>query len=324
MFGSTKVVLSTVTQEVAIDFHGFTGTLFRYLCAHKAEEKHLELKLVGKIERMLLYQFRFNVVTVFVSGLLAITMPYQVLAQSTMSRLESILRSKRVRVCVWPDYYGITYRNPKTQLFEGVDAEMALELGKDLRVSVEFVDSSFAHLVADLTGNKCDVAMFAVGVTAQRLEKLRFTKPTLMSDIYGITTRTNRQVKTWADIDQTGVVVAVMKGTLHESVMRERLKAAKLKVVDTPMAREQEVTSGRADVFMTDYPYSRRMLETTDWARLVSPTTTYHETPYAYAMAPGDETWALRIDQFVRDIKQDGRLLKTASRYKLDSIVVKQ
>lgn len=31
------------------------------------------------------------------------------------SRLERILTSKNMRVCIWPDYYSITYRNPKTQ-----------------------------------------------------------------------------------------------------------------------------------------------------------------------------------------------------------------
>lgn len=246
----------------------------------------------------------------------------QAQSQTTNGHLESIRLHQKVRVCIWPDYYGITYRNPKTQLLEGVDAEMALELGKDLGVAVEFVDSDFAHLIEDVTTQKCDVAMFAVGVTTQRANKLRFTRPTMVSDIYGITNRTNRQIKTWSDIDKPGVVVAVMKGTLHEPIMRERLKSATLKIVDTPMAREQEVASGRADVFMTDYPYSRRMLETTDWARLVSPSTVYHETPYAYAVAFGDEKWAHRMDEFVRQIQRDGRLARSAARYKLDSIVV--
>lgn len=263
------------------------------------------------------------ITTKWIGAILCACVALTAFAQHTPNRLAAVLNHKKVRVCIWPEYYGITYRNPKTQLLEGVDAEMALELGKDLGVSVEFVDSSFANLVADVTGNKCDVAMFAVGVTPQRAEKLRFTQPTLVSDIYGITTRTNRHIKTWTDIDQPGVVVAVMKGTLHEPVMRERLKAATLKVVDSPMAREQEVTSGRADVFMTDYPYSRRMLKTTDWARLVSPTSPFHATPYAYAMAPGDEIWALRLEQFVRDVKKDGRLMKTAARYQLNPIVVK-
>lgn len=244
-------------------------------------------------------------------------------AQAQTNLLERVLAAREVRVCIWPDYYGISLRSPKTQQLVGVDADLALELGKDLGVRVTYVDSSFAQLIPDVTGKRCDVAMFAVGVTPQRTDKLRFTQPTLVSDIYAITTRNNRRMKTWADIDKPGVVVAVMKGTLHEPVMRDSLKAAQLLVVDTPMAREQEVESGRADVFMTDFPYSRRMLETTDWARLISPTSTYHLTHYAYAVAPGDDAWFQRMEQFVRDIKRDGRLMKAASRYKLDPIAVK-
>ena len=237
--------------------------------------------------------------------------------------LEQIHARKQLRVCIWPDYYGITLRNPKTQKLEGVDADMAIEFAKDLGVGLEFVDSAFARLIPDVLSDRCDVAMFAVGITPARSDKLRFAKPTLVSDIYGITTRHNRRIKSWEDIDKPGTVVAVIKGTLHEPIMRERLKSATLSVLDTPMAREQEVSSGRADVFMTDYPYSRRMLETTDWARLVTPPSTFHLTHYAYAVAPGDERWLNRVDQFVRDIKRDGRLMQAASRYRLESIVVR-
>ncbi len=243
-------------------------------------------------------------------------------AQADSSRLERILADKKVRVCIWPDYYGISYRNPKTQALSGIDVDMAAALGKDLGVNVEFVDSSFARLVADVTDERCDVAMFAIGINPQRLEKLRFTQPHLASDIYAITTRSNRRIQSWEDIDQPGSVVAVAKGTLHEPVMRQRLKAAELRVFDTPQAREQEVESGRADVFMTDFPFSTRMLETTDWARLVKPSGIYHVTLYAYAMKLGDDSWHARMERFVAAVKQDGRLLEAARRHKLDPIVV--
>ena len=194
-------------------------------------------------------------------------------------RLGRILAAKQLRVCVWPDYYGISFRNPKTQTLSGIDIDMAEALASDLGVAVRFIDSSFARLIEDLTGDKCDVALFAIGINPQRLEKLRFTRPHLASDIYAITTRSNRRIQSWNDIDQPGSLVVVAKGTLHEPVMRQKLKAAELLVVETPHAREQEVQSGRADAFMTDYPFSRRMLETTDWARLITPDSTYHVTP---------------------------------------------
>lgn len=243
----------------------------------------------------------------------------QDLPQGHLDRIKS---SGVVRVCIWPDYYSITYRNPKTQQLSGIDIDMANELGKDLGVKVQFIDSSFAKLIDDVTQDRCDVAMFAIGVTPLRAEKLHFTSPHLASDIYAITTKTNRRIKSWEDIDKAGSVVAVAKGTLHEPVMKEKLKAAQLVVLDTPFAREQEVESGRADVFMTDYPYSQRFLANSDWARLVSPPSTYHITPYAYAVAPGDETWHARMDRFVSDVKHDGRLLESAKRHKLDPIVV--
>src|SRR5256885_8686163 len=50
-------------------------------------------------------------------------------------------------------------------------------------------------------------AMFAVGILPQRQQQLRFTQPYLSSDIYGITTKSNPAVRSWAEIDQPGVQV---------------------------------------------------------------------------------------------------------------------
>ncbi len=244
-------------------------------------------------------------------------------ADQPVDRLERVLHSQTLRVCIWPDYYGITYRNPRTQQLSGIDIDLAEQLALDLGpgVRVKFVDSSFARLIDDISRDRCDIAMFAIGITPGRAEKLRFTKPHLRSDIYAITTRSNRRIREWTDIDQPGVVVAVAKGTYHEPVMRKRLHQAQLVVLDTPFAREQEVESGRADVFMTDYPYSQRMLASVDWARLISSPVTFHLAPYAYAMQPGDDRWYARVERFVNAIKRDGRLLEAAQRHNLEPIV---
>lgn len=238
-------------------------------------------------------------------------------------RLARVEAAKQLRVCIWPDYYGISFRNPKTQQLAGIDIDNARDVAKDLGVEVQFVDSSFAKLIEDVTTDRCDIAMFAIGITPQRQEKLRFTQPHLVSDIYAITTKSNRRIQDWGDIDQAGSVVVVAKGTLHEPVMKAKLKSAELRVVDTPAAREQEVQSGRADVFMTDYPFSRRMLDNSDWARLVSPPETYHLTPYAWAMQPGDDRFHARIEKILADMKRDGRLLANAKKSGLEPIIAK-
>jgi cyclohexadienyl dehydratase len=132
------------------------------------------------------------------------------------NRLSQIQTVKSVRVCIWPDYYGITYRNPKTLALTGIDIDLANELGQGLGVAVvKFVDSSFAKLIDDLTLDRCDVAMFAVGITPGRGRKsCDLPSPHLASDIYAVASKTNRRIKEWADIDKSESVVAVAKGTL--------------------------------------------------------------------------------------------------------------
>jgi hypothetical protein len=76
------------------------------------------------------------------------------------------------------------------------------------------------------------------------------------------------------------------------------------------------------DVFMTDYPYGRRLLDTADWARLVSPPAPFYVLQYGYPVKTGDEAWFQRMSAFVAAIKRDGRLMSAARRNGLADIVV--
>ena len=237
------------------------------------------------------------------------------------SVLQRIKQTSLVKVCIWPDYYGITYRNPKTQQLTGLDIDLSQELGKDLGVKVQYVESSFVKLIDDVKSEKCDVAMFAVGVLPQRAEHLKFTQPYMQSDIYAVTTRSNKVVRQWDDIDQPGVQVAVQAGTFMEPVMQAALKKAKLVSIKPPQTREGELEAGRVDVFMTDYPYSRRLLDNADWARLITAPKQFYVLPYAYAVKPGDEEWLNLMNDFVKKIKTDERLDSAAKRYRLTDII---
>ena len=237
--------------------------------------------------------------------------------------LDRIRSQAILRVCIWPDYYGITYRSPRNGQLSGIDIELSTELSRWLGVPLEYVDSSFTKLIEDLHAERCDIAMFAVGITPQRQQALKFSQPYLRSDIYGVTTRSNRVVRQWSDIDQSGVRVGVQAGTFMEPVMADTLKQARSIVIAPPLTREQELEAGRIDVFMTDYPYSRRLLDNADWARLVAPPQPFHPIPYAYAVKPGDEDWLREVDRFVAQIKRDGRLEGAARRSGLAEILVR-
>lgn len=237
-------------------------------------------------------------------------------------RLQQVIERNSLHVCIWPDYYSISYRDPRSQQLSGIDIDLAHALADDLGVQVEFIDSSFARLIPDLQGDTCDIAMFGIGIIPEREQHLAFTTPHLFSDVMAITTRSNRRIQSWDDLDQPGNIIVVAKGTLHEPLMREYLQHAELSTPETPKAREQEVMSGRADAFITDFPYSLRMLETTHWARLIKPEHNYHLTYYAWAVKQGDSQWLERLNLFVSSIRQDGRLLAAARKHNLEPAVV--
>ncbi len=239
-------------------------------------------------------------------------------------RLERIQASGVLRVCIWPDYQSITYRNPKTGELSGIDVTLSTAFAKDLGVKVAYVDSSFPAFIGDLLADRCDVAMFGVGMLPERAEKVRFSQPYLRSDVWAVTTRTHPTVKGWGDIDQPGRVVAVQAGTFMAPAMRGWLKKATLVLVRPPDTRERELQSGRVDVFMSDYPYTRRLAATGDWARVLPPEKPVFPLSYAYAVAPGDEAWLARVDRFVGDVKRDGRLLEAARASGLEPIVLLQ
>jgi len=232
-------------------------------------------------------------------------------APALAGQLDRIKADNAVRVCHWPAYYAISFYNSKSDKLEGIDIGLARELAKDLGVELKFIKTSFATFIKDIQADKCDIAMFGVGITEARAKHLDYSAPYLRSDIYAIVTKTHPTLKTWDDMDREGHILVVQKGTFMEDAASAFKNASVLSVVKFQQ-REKEVRSGRADAFLTDYPYGKKILVTYEWAKLLEPSAPFHNTEYAYAINKGDPEWLAYINGFVQRIKADGRLKKHA------------
>ena len=73
-----------------------------------------------------------KIIMIVIAGISVLPIP-SVAQNVAKSHLDRITAAKVVRVCIWPDYYSITYRNPKTQQLSGIDIDMANELAKTWR-----------------------------------------------------------------------------------------------------------------------------------------------------------------------------------------------
>jgi cyclohexadienyl dehydratase len=241
-------------------------------------------------------------------------------AQQTQSRLYDILKIGKVKVCIWPNNYSISLRNPDTGQLEGIDIDLSQELAKDLGVKLEYVETSFATFIADLQANKCDLGMFGVGATMKRAQVVAFTQPYLITGVYAVT-RKGGPIKAWADIDKPGIRVAVPLGSYMETFWRSYLKNAKVVAAAPPATTQAELMSNRVEAISADYPVSTKMQAEFDWAVTLAPSENLSPTPYAYVMNQGDQIWLNYMNLFVQTIKLDGRLRAAAEKNHLGPIV---
>lgn len=228
-----------------------------------------------------------------------------------------------LRVCIWPDYYSISYRNPRSGEYEGIDIDLARGFASRLGLGIQFVLTDFRAFMDRLEARACELAMFGVGITEARATRVDFAAPYLSSPIFGVTTPNNPVIRAWADIDRPGNQVAVAAGTFMEPVMRGSLREATLVSIAPPQTREGELQSGRVDVFMSDYPYTRRLAMLGQAIRIVEPPPGFGETRYAPAVPKGDAAMLEAINGFIAAARADGTLARAAERHGLTPILLR-
>lgn len=69
-----------------------------------------------------------------------------------------------------------------------------------------------------------------------------------------------------------------MASSVAEEVLRQQLRHAELFVISPPLNAEQEIGSGRTDVFVTDHAGSRRLRDKEGW-RVTAPPATLATPP---------------------------------------------
>ena len=109
-------------------------------------------------------------------------------ATARSGHLERIKASATLRVCIWPDYYGISFRNPKNGELSGIDVILSAQFALELGVKPVYIDTTFASFTDELLADRCDIAMFGVGILPARAALVKFSQPYLRSDIYAVHT----------------------------------------------------------------------------------------------------------------------------------------
>lgn len=142
----------------------------------------------------------------------------------TLSTLDSIRRSKRLRIGVATAEPWFS-KDPMTDAWGGVGVQMGKALATDLGVEMVPVETTWANAIAALQANQIDI-MFLLDPTEERRKAIDFPEAPLCYYAMGALARADSTLKAWSDLDKPTVRLGVTLGTSVDRVLTEQLKTA--------------------------------------------------------------------------------------------------
>lgn len=169
----------------------------------------------------------------------------------TRSGLQEILARGTLRVGTTGDFNPFSFRDPRTGQYDGHDIELVTRLAEDMGVEIEFVATDWRNLVNGVAAGKYDITTGA-SYNMGRARTAGYTLPVIEVGTVPVILRRNAdRFRSWDDIDQQGVDVAVTLGTVFDDQAKALFERATIKRVEPPARDYQEVLSGRTEVSIT-------------------------------------------------------------------------
>lgn len=153
----------------------------------------------------------------------------------------------------------------------------------------------------------CDVALMPARREAD-LAGLRQTRPVASFPIRALV-RSNSGLRSWNELDQAGVVVGIVKGSVPQAAIETMFRHAAIRHVDAPAAVEAELHSGRIDALVFDAPWLVHPRAAHAANRALEPAVPLHARTWVLLTADREPQAAAQWDRWVRRSLSDGTLV---------------
>jgi len=174
-------------------------------------------------------------------------------AAQTPIGLDAIFARGTLRVGLTGDYLPFSIRDTKTEIFSGLDVDMAQSLANGMGVGLQIVPTSWSTLSNDLAADKFDIAMGGVTISLARARMFFFSAPVMQAGKTPIARCADKEkYQTLAQIDRPDVRVITNPGGTNESFDRANLGHAQIVVFPDNAAIFDQLVAGQADVMITD------------------------------------------------------------------------
>ena len=233
--------------------------------------------------------------------------------------IERIQERGKLLVGTTGDYRPLSYREADGNYW-GFGIEMAEKIAERIGVGIEFVQTSWPTLTADVLTEPQTFDLAIGGITITDTRK----KTMLMSDGYLANGKTilcrsseSDRYKSLEDLDKPEVRVMVNPGGLNEKFANENLTHATIIVYDKNEEIPNQVAEGNADVMITEITEAPWYVQNDP--RLAAPLL---NTPFTHGeigvlMRRGQDDLLTLINAVIAQMKADGSLRQLHEKYGL-------
>lgn len=226
------------------------------------------------------------------------------------STLDKVKKRGTLIVGCEPEFAPFESKNEKGE-YVGFDMDMARELAKDLGVKLKIVEMKWTSLPTALGTGEIDIIISGMTATAERAKSRTFTEPYFLTGLC-LLVNARSGIKTAADVGNKKLVVK--QGTTGDINAKKLFPEATVIQLQKEADCALDVVNGRADAFLYDQLSILRHHKAHPEATraLLKPLT---KEPYAMAIKKGDTTFVARLNQFLADMKKDGRMKALRTKY---------
>lgn len=221
------------------------------------------------------------------------------------SRLDDVIRSGRLRVCMTGDYKPFTfYRTDNT--FEGMDVDLAQSLAMSLGGQVQFVKTTWSTLMQDFLA-KCDIAMGGVSISLDRQKNASFAMSHMPDGKAAIARCADvSQFQSLAMIDQPSTRAIFNPGGTNERFARSHFKQAQLILHPDNVTIFQQIIDGKADIMVTDASETLWQAKQHPQLCSVNPDKPLQFSEKAFMLPRGDVAFKEYVDAWMHMLKETG------------------
>ena len=226
------------------------------------------------------------------------------LAQAGM--VDDVVQRGTLRVGMDPTYMPFEMTNKRGEII-GFEVDLLKAMAKAMGVKLELVSTGYDGIIPALLTDKFDMIGSGMTLTQERNLRVNFSDPFIVvGQTLLIRQELQGKIKSYKDLNDAQYRITSKVGTTGEMVAKKLIAKAQYHGYDNEQEALMDVVNGKADAFIYDAPYNVVALSKAGAGKLVFLDQPFTYEPLAFGLKKGDHDSLNWINNFLRQIKQDG------------------